>query len=684
MRFLRSFYSNAVITLLAVFLSLTTVLIQPALVSADIFANWENDRGGVVSEGYFSNNGSTDMLASNRYNCRGAGIGGLCPVLPNAGYTTDAINSSYYRSGASSVNKARALVAELRSIYDNGSPRRESNISNGNHLAWSRTGAAFIVNTMLGYGIGSGSKTRSITPAMWTELETRLVARATNNRINWNATFDSSYAGTSRNTYIRIIRNADGVLRHDVVYDNSYNNRNGIIIYNDNGTIAYKLWYACANPVGSMGGGLPASNFNLNPTVNGTPNFGEPGASTNLTPTINNTGSTPSTSAEWRLVQFNVPAGQALPNGAVNGTFPTTHYGYGATTIDNGNQVFQRNSTNVAQGNRTLPDAPVDTRICYALSVRPASNTTGDWRHSNPFCVTIAKAPKLQVKGGDIVAGRAGTGDIVTSAITKNISGQNRTFGSWGEYAVSATGIVRGMASGAGYSGGRVNATVCNVAYLTISNAGTGTCTNATVFGGYANLPSLPAVTTRFNPTATAGATLDVATAPNQTVYRGTGTIRVNASAPITPGRWIVINAPTANIIVTSNITYTNAALTSVSQIPQIVIIADSISIDPTVTQIDAWLMATGTTGRINTCTQVANATDLRSTNCTNQLTINGPVAARTIDLRRTAGSGSGASSGDPAEIINLRPDAFLWATSYTSDAGRVPTVSTKEVPPRF
>ena len=94
--------------------------------------------------------------------------------------------------------------------------------------------------------------------------------------------------------------------------------------------------------------------------------------------------------------------------------------------------------------------------------------------------------------------------------------------------------------------------------------------------------------------------------------------------------------------------------------------------------------MATGTSGSITTCNQVANATALRSTNCTNPLTINGPVAARTLNLWRTAGSGSGAASGDPAEVINLRPDAFLWATSYSADAGRVPTVSTKELPPRF
>ena len=464
------------------------------------------------------------------------------------------------------------------------------------------------------------------------------------------------------------------------------------LLFYHNGSLVYAVKQICANPLGNLPGPPappPPINFNLNPTVNGTPSFGESNSTVNLNPTVNNTGSTTSTSANWRLQRFTVPAGQPLPNGATNGTAPNTHYGYGSTTIAQGDRTFPRGVRSVGERNEVLPDQPVDTRICYALSVRPVSHTSNNWRHSNPFCVTISKSPKLQVTGGDIMAGRGGDGVITTSTITKRLSGSDRTFGSWGEYAVSATGIVTGMASGSGYSGGRVNSTICDVAYLTISNAGDSTCTDVTVFGSYENLPSLPAVSSRFTPTQTAGATVNLSAGSSGAIYEGTGTIRVSASQPIGlnpdgTGRWVVINAPTADVVITSDIRYTTQNLNSVDQIPQIVIIANNISVQPNVTQVDAWLMATGSTGRINTCTQVSSATQLRSTNCTNPLTINGPVAARTIDLRRTAGSGQGAQSGDPAERINLRPEAFFWATSYNADAGRVPTITTKELPPRF
>jgi len=52
--------------------------------------------------------------------------------------------------------------------------------------------------------------------------------------------------------------------------------------------------------------------------------------------------------------------------------------------------------------------------------------------------------------------------------------------------------------------------------------------------------------------------------------------------------------------------------------------------------------------------------------------------------MYRTAGSGVGVAIGDPAEVFNLRGDAYLWATAYSSNSDRLSTVSTKELPPRF
>jgi len=90
--------------------------------------------------------------------------------------------------------------------------------------------------------------------------------------------------------------------------------------------------------------------------------------------------------------------------------------------------------------------------------------------------------------------------------------------------------------------------------------------------------------------------------------------------------------------------------------------------------------------GIINTCGAgaVSQTTTVNATICNTKLTINGPISANHLLLRRTAGAGSGAAADDPAEVFNLRADAYIWATSYSPGTGRLPTVTTKELPPRF
>ena len=177
----------------------------------------------------------------------------------------------------------------------------------------------------------------------------------------------------------------------------------------------------------------------------------------------------------------------------------------------------------------------------------------------------------------------------------------------------------------------------------------------------------------------------------------------------------MVINAVQHNVTITSNIEYANGPFTNASQIPQLVIIADNITIAAGVTRVDAWLIAkndpsrTGAYGAIATCDQqsgssgsngmaqwlatpngsgtnytVSNNSRLTISHCTSQLRINGPVIASKLYLRRTAGSGPAADSGTPAEIISLRPDAYLWAREHMSP-GLVYQVKTeKELPPRY
>jgi hypothetical protein len=118
------------------------------------------------------------------------------------------------------------------------------------------------------------------------------------------------------------------------------------------------------------------------------------------------------------------------------------------------------------------------------------------------------------------------------------------------------------------------------------------------------------------------------------------------------------------------------------------VIIAKNINIADvvganTVTNIDAWLIAQG--GTINTCSDVDKDANLSTDICKDKLTVNGPVMTDKLYLRRTAGSGTGANSGDPAEVFNLPASAYLWSITQASKSkSNVQTVYSTELPPRF
>jgi hypothetical protein len=165
-----------------------------------------------------------------------------------------------------------------------------------------------------------------------------------------------------------------------------------------------------------------------------------------------------------------------------------------------------------------------------------------------------------------------------------------------------------------------------------------------------------------------------------------TGNLGINASV-IDPGKTIVIVA-TGTVTIKGDITYNDGPYASVEEIPQVVIKAAEIRIQGSVGNIDAWLIATtsGSSGKINTCSDVLPENkELTDALCNNPLRINGPVVTDMLYLRRTAGSaGSRAALDEPAEIFNLRADAYMWGSGYGTGNSKVQTVYTKELPPRF
>jgi hypothetical protein len=306
----------------------------------------------------------------------------------------------------------------------------------------------------------------------------------------------------------------------------------------------------------------------------------------------------------------------------------------------------------------------------------------------------VGKKPKIQVWGGDLSVGKSFSGSAVTSNVqTSNSVKSGNTFGSWIEYGIFATGLVSGVASGSAYAGpGLAGATTCQASMLSFTNAADDNgCTDTTSIGNYATTRSIPDVASSFTGS---GSVLPGVVVPNNLtaggVFIGTsaGNLTINTST-LNPGKSVILKV-NGTVTIAGDQKYNPGPYTSVSQLPQLVIMADKIIINSAVTNVDAWLIANGPNGIIETCDtgsptySLSVALSLTSNKCQIPLTINGPVMAKQLWLRRTAGSGTGAASGDPAEVFNLRPDAYMWAQAQATSGGRIQTVYTTELPPRL
>lgn len=283
----------------------------------------------------------------------------------------------------------------------------------------------------------------------------------------------------------------------------------------------------------------------------------------------------------------------------------------------------------------------------------------------------------------------------------------NNMFGSWVEYGIFSIGTIKGAASGSAFNGGAaVGTRLCDYTKLSFVNAGTSNpataCSDTSVIGTYSTNRTIPNVAANFAVVAGTTPVFDNAIANPQGLFtsKDTGTPPVVVSDPITignpatpktiaRGQWMVINAPNAEVTIVGDITYANGPFQSIGDIPQVIIIAKNIHIAANVKQVDAWLIAQGSkaanTGILDTCA-ISNSytTQLTANICNLPLIVNGPVMAQHLWLRRTAGSGADDHSGDPAEVFNLRPDAYLWGYARASTSGHVETVYSNELPPRF
>lgn len=432
--------------------------------------------------------------------------------------------------------------------------------------------------------------------------------------------------------------------------------------------------------------------------------------------TIRNNGPTKSrTNVEWQItqVEYSVPL-TSIPNksgGANQANDPCRYFTGNIRCNPIGSGTIAAGISYPGTFDRTvqasIANKPAGTKICFAMSVRPYNQTGNTWSHSALRCIVIGKKPKVQVLSGDLIIGRTSPSNVGrASNVDTSVSYTDRVYyGSWVEQGIVASGCVSGMASGSGLATGyasnapQVNL-MANISLLTFTSHTSSSC--ASNLGLYSHATPAPNVAARFPiniRAGTIGSTPDPAVLPGLDVALSdlTGTyqmpagqtaLAVRGGSDIPVGRRVVINAPNATVTINEDIRYTNNPLNKLEDIPQVVIIARNIVIHERVQQIDAWLVATGTepNGNVNTCgagNGVTLTSPLTVNVCSAPLTINGPVIANKIQLRRTGGS-TPESRGAPAEVFNLRPDSYLWATGYNLSTGRLSTVQSKELPPRY
>ena len=163
----------------------------------------------------------------------------------------------------------------------------------------------------------------------------------------------------------------------------------------------------------------------------------------------------------------------------------------------------------------------------------------------------------------------------------------------------------------------------------------------------------------------------------------------------------------------TKQAAYTDVSTESITKLPQILIFAKNINVLSKVNRVDAWLILDedNASNNLNTCSDINEPS---AEQCSETIIFNGPVFAKSLTLKRTGGANHGgglmagipadqrvlgtrydkheggyyAISSDgsvaPAEIFNLRSDAYYWGVGQAQRSGIAEVVYQRELAPRY
>ena len=259
-------------------------------------------------------------------------------------------------------------------------------------------------------------------------------------------------------------------------------------------------------------------------------------------------------------------------------------------------------------------------------------------------------------------------------------------YGSWGEYGIIANGKAD-SASGAGLSSsfnGRSGVTPRDYNKLTFANI--------PKFGNFSSTSSVSDNFTLPSVGGTRGSisgNVDVNSLASGEYNAGNVTL---TGSKLSVGKSIVIKS-SGVVRISGDLLYTDT--NDVRQLPQLIIYAKNIIIEPSVGEVNAWLI-TQKDGYVSTCGVVISAggwlSGVSESSCGKQLKVNGPIKTGHLFLRRTYGGKHASSAkndpnmhpGTPAEIINLRADTYIWAYNNYRNTGAISTMNVRELPPRY
>jgi hypothetical protein len=302
-------------------------------------------------------------------------------------------------------------------------------------------------------------------------------------------------------------------------------------------------------------------------------------------------------------------------------------------------------------------------------------------------CVQVGAKPYYSVLGGDVAAG-PGFGSACTPTAGASIIGANQDAapynGATAQLAALALGNIKSFATGKTPSGATwVDSILGGTSPSELAFANTNTAPS--LYGGNYS-KTVWCVPDYYGGTNDAGANTVGAIVSADSLLDGVnkhdGDL-ILTGGTIAAGKHVTLKVINGNVYITGNVTYGDAG--SIGDLPQFrLLVNGNINVDNAVSRLDGFYDAQGTSlagGIFASCGLPTGPVYLDISGCSNQLVINGGVAAGLLVLNRTPGDRNGefGQSIVPAETIIFSPQ--FWAPTPSRDRN-LPWQSLTSLPP--